>query len=397
MTALRQDVRALRPIALPPDVDAIDIDFYAGDRALAHVEAAVAGSLAPREIMQMALEAMGLRRFLRESRLPLRWQWWLLFASHLVRVAIRLVQARLRHTPLPARGLRQIVGLVLRRSVLSCAGPPVVEGSTERAVLRLMNRTRSSTALPAPIALTVVAQTAPQSTGETDRVPVLVYHRIADDGPAALAPYRVSPADFAEQMRWLHLHGYHTVTSDEIAQHLIEGRPFEGRPVMLSFDDGYSDFHAVAWPILRAQGFRAEVFVVTGRVGETAVWDAEHGPPARLMGWREIQALAAAGVRFGSHMVSHSHSGDLSLRQITEEAARSRAILEEALGRECRSIAAPFGEDDARFLRIARACGYQAGFTIRQGVARLGDDPLRLPRLQIRGGMTLSDFAQAVG
>lgn len=396
MTALRQDVRALRPIALPPDIDAVDIDFCAGERVLARVEAAVAGSIAPREVMQMALEAVGLRRFLRESHLPLHWQWWLLFASHLLRVAIRLAQARLRRTPLPAQGFRQIVGLVLRRSALSCAGPPVIEGSTERAAARLMNRTRSAAALPAPVVLAVVPQAKPQSGGATDRVPVLMYHRIADDGPPTLAPYRVSPADFTAQMRWLHLHGYHTITSDDIARHLTEGRRFEGKPVLLSFDDGYRDFHDVAWPILRAQGFRAEVFIVTGLVGGAAEWDAQHGPPAPLMGWREIQKLAAAGVRFGSHMASHSHVADLSLRQITEEAAGSRATLEQVLGRECRSIASPYGEDDRRFVRIAHACGYHAAFTVRPGVARLGDDPLRLPRIQVHRDITLSTFAQMV-
>jgi hypothetical protein len=38
--------------------------------------------------------------------------------------------------------------------------------------------------------------------------------------------------------------------------------------------------------------------VVSDQVGGTALWDAEYGPPAPLMSWREIRALAAAGVRF---------------------------------------------------------------------------------------------------
>ncbi len=165
----------------------------------------------------------------------------------------------------------------------------------------------------------------------SDRLPILLYHRIAEDGPADLARYRQAPAAFAEQMRWLRRNGYHAVTSDDVARHLAAGRPFAGRPVLISFDDAYRDFHDAAWPILRAHDLIAEVFVVTDKVGGHADWDAAYGPTAPLMGWPQIQALAAAGVRFGSHMASHSHMAELSSREIVLEAARSRAALERAL------------------------------------------------------------------
>ena len=235
-----------------------------------------------------------------------------------------------------------------------------------------------------------------QARERTDRLPILLYHRIAEDGPADLARYRQAPAAFADQMRWLRRNGYHAVTSDDVARHLRSGRPFAGRPVLLSFDDAYCDFHDVAWPILRAHDFTAEIFVVTDKVGGHADWDAAYGPTAPLMGWPQIRALAAAGVRFGSHMASHSHMAELSSREIVLEAARSRAALERALGADCRSIAAPFGEGDERFVRIARQCGYESGFTTDPGLAALGQDGLRLPRLEVIGGWSLDAFVEAV-
>ncbi|MBI2737330.1 MAG: glycosyltransferase [Rhodospirillales bacterium] len=235
-----------------------------------------------------------------------------------------------------------------------------------------------------------------QAAERTERLPILLYHRIADDGPHALARYRQRPAAFAEQIRWLRRHGYHAVTSDDVLRHLTSGRPFEGRPVLISFDDAYRDFHDTAWPILRAHDFTAEIFVVTDKVGGLADWDTAYGPPAPLMGWPEIQELAAAGVRFGSHMASHSHMAELSSREIVLEAARSRAALERALGAACRSIAAPFGEGDERFVRIARQCGYAGGFTTEPGHAALGHDPLRLPRVEVIGGWSLEAFIEAV-
>lgn len=242
-----------------------------------------------------------------------------------------------------------------------------------------------------------VAQRADVGRSErTDRLPILLYHRIAEDGPADLARYRQAPAAFAEQMRWLRRNGYHAVTSDDVIRHLGSGRPFAGRPVLLSFDDAYCDFHDAAWPILRAHDFTAEIFVVTDKVGGHADWDAAYGPTAPLMGWPQIQALAAAGVRFGSHMASHSHMAELSSREIVLEAARSRAALQRALGMDCRSIAAPFGEGDERFVRVARRCGYEIAFTTDPGLASLGQDVLRLPRVEVMGGWSLEAFIEAV-
>jgi peptidoglycan/xylan/chitin deacetylase (PgdA/CDA1 family) len=186
------------------------------------------------------------------------------------------------------------------------------------------------------------------------------------------------------------------VTSGDVLHHLGGRHAFKGRPVLISFDDAYGDFHDVAWPILRAHDFTAEVFVVTDCVGGHADWDRTYGSPAPLMGWRQILSLSAAGVCFGSHMASHSHMADLSSRDIVREAARSRFALERALDLPSRSIAAPFGEGDERFVRIARRCGYEAAFTTDPGHATLGQDALRLPRIEVIGGWSLDQFAGAV-
>ncbi len=95
-------------------------------------------------------------------------------------------------------------------------------------------------------------------------------------------------------------------------------------------------------------------------------------------------------------MASHSHMAELSSREIALEAARSRTLLERALGEPCLSIAAPFGEASDRFVRIAQGCGYKVGFTVDPGVAWLGNDPLRLPRIEVLGDWPIEAFASAV-
>jgi peptidoglycan/xylan/chitin deacetylase (PgdA/CDA1 family)/glycosyltransferase involved in cell wall biosynthesis len=228
------------------------------------------------------------------------------------------------------------------------------------------------------------------------RVPILMYHRIASDGPKELARYRLPPDTFQEQMLWLRRNGYHTINSEQLAWFVANNHPFFGRPVLITFDDGYEDFADLAWPILRANDFSAEVFIVTDIVGMRAEWDVSFGVPAPLMSAAKIVELAAEGVSFGSHMASHTLCDKLSTRELAEELTRSRAQLENWLKRPVTSIAAPFGCTDQRFRILASECGFKVGFNTANGAASLKDDPLNLPRIEVRGDCTLDVFANCM-
>jgi peptidoglycan/xylan/chitin deacetylase (PgdA/CDA1 family)/2-polyprenyl-3-methyl-5-hydroxy-6-metoxy-1,4-benzoquinol methylase len=227
-------------------------------------------------------------------------------------------------------------------------------------------------------------------------IPVLMYHRIATDGPDGLARYRLAPDSFQAQMLWLRRNGYHTINSGELAWFIANDHPFVGRPVLITFDDGYEDFAEHAWPILRAFDFSAEVFIVTDLVGKRAEWDVPFGPPAPLMSAARIAALAAEGVAFGSHLASHPRSDQLSTRELAEELTRSRAQLTKWLSRPVTSLAAPFGCTGQRLRILAAECGFMTLFNTASGAASLQDDPLDLPRMEIRGDCTLDEFVGAI-
>ena len=231
----------------------------------------------------------------------------------------------------------------------------------------------------------------------TRQIPVLMYHRIAEDGPAAIARYRTPPAAFEAQMRLLRRHGYYAITSPDLIEHMQARRPLRGRPVMITFDDGYRDFADTAWPILKRHDLCAEVFVVTGKVGGTADWDADCGPPAELMSWEDLCFLHAEGVRFGSHLVTHRRADFMSSEDLLVEAAGSRAALEAQLGTEVRSLAAPYGSYDDRLIPILATCGYVLAFSTENRSACLEDHPLYVPRIEVHNGMNLAALADAIG
>jgi len=231
----------------------------------------------------------------------------------------------------------------------------------------------------------------------TTSVPVLMYHRIALDGPDALSRFRVAPEVFRKQMQFLRREGYYTLTAQGLAALLREGKPIQGRPVVLTFDDAYLDFLTDAFPILAENGFGADVFVVTDKVGGRSDWDAAYGEPAPLMSWADIRILHRQGICFGSHLASHRPASSLDNATLLGEAALSRNALENQLGEAVTSIALPFGCTDFRVSSILAHTGYEIGFSTKASRVSSADPALFLPRLEVRGGLPLTAFAELMG
>jgi peptidoglycan/xylan/chitin deacetylase (PgdA/CDA1 family) len=221
-----------------------------------------------------------------------------------------------------------------------------------------------------------------------DSVPILMYHRVAIDGPPGLNRWRVTPELFDAHMTALSQAGYQTITLVEWAGALIKGRPVEGKRVVLSFDDGYSDFLSAAVPVLRRHNFSATMFLVAERIGQTALWDVEYGDPAPLMSWEEIKSLQALGIEFGAHSCIHRKMTQMEPAELAEDTRRTRSILEAGLGVPVPTLAYPYGDQNESVRRIVGEAGTTAAVTTEQGISKLGDDLLRLPRIEVAGDCT---------
>ena len=149
----------------------------------------------------------------------------------------------------------------------------------------------------------------------TQDVPVLMYHRVASEGPASLARWRIDPAALEHQLLFLRRRGFRSIELEDWEWQRKHSGRLRGRPILLTFDDAYLDFYETAWPIIYRNGFSAHVFVVTEKVGQTADWDASSGHPAPLMDWDQICLLAGQGVTFGSHLATHIPANRLELQQ----------------------------------------------------------------------------------
>ena len=92
---------------------------------------------------------------------------------------------------------------------------------------------------------------------------ILMYHRVAD---LARDPYQlaVSPAHFAQQLE----HLKHTCTVLPLIDLVdaLRSKALPPRPVAITFDDGYVDNYREAYPLLKAAGLPATIYIVSGKL-----------------------------------------------------------------------------------------------------------------------------------
>src|SRR5262245_19371449 len=106
------------------------------------------------------------------------------------------------------------------------------------------------------LTLSVVARMRKAGSGSVVRIPILMYHSIAQDLDNSLHPYYrtvTSPTSFARQMEVLREDGYEAIAVSE-AIALLKGSADRGahgsRKVAITFDDGFGDFLTDAFPVL---------------------------------------------------------------------------------------------------------------------------------------------------
>lgn len=211
-----------------------------------------------------------------------------------------------------------------------------------------------------------------ESTTDIENGPkilVLNYHKIDE----AFHPLSVSPALFDEQMRFLKEQGYHTISPQDL-QAALEGEDrLPSNPVLITFDDGYADNYANAYPILKQYDMKATIFVVAGFVGKSE----------RYLTWEQLREMEQNGITIESHTMNHIPLEELTDEQIRTELRDSKQLLEEHLGHPIQYIAYPTGTYNLHIAALAKEAGYEAAYTIKYGNVDMGSNLYALERTPV--------------
>ena len=230
-----------------------------------------------------------------------------------------------------------------------------------------------------------VVEPPPGDAIPAGHVPILMYHYVrVNPNPSDVAGrvLSVTSANFSEQMKWAHDHGFHTISLGDLYTAIAGGQKLDRKTMVLTFDDGYDDFHTTAWPILQKNGFEATAYIVGGFVGRPG-----------YMTWDQVIDLDRAGVDIGAHTLTHP---DLTKQTAAEAEAQirgSKSMIEDHLGHAVLDFCYPSGRFNAAVVNDVRRAGFRDATTTAPGVFESVATAGYWPRLRVEGGDTLASFS----
>jgi peptidoglycan/xylan/chitin deacetylase (PgdA/CDA1 family) len=264
---------------------------------------------------------------------------------------------------------------------------------------------------------------------------IVMYHNFG--GPNATDPDALNVEGMRRQFEYLHRH-FHVVPLLDLAERLASGRKLDRCTVALTIDDGRRNCYEFLFPLMKEFKFPATFFVVSSFIrGEDWIWtdkvlwlSEQSRPPdelapgkldgvfrslnrirpeernarieamARSVGvmiptsapakyspcsWSELREMADSGLmEIGSHTVTHPILSSVTDEESFDELTRSRAQIDEGIGRSVRSFCFPNGmPGDFRPNQVRQVAdaGYDCSVVAQFGMVRNSSDRYQLPRI----------------
>jgi peptidoglycan/xylan/chitin deacetylase (PgdA/CDA1 family) len=224
------------------------------------------------------------------------------------------------------------------------------------------------------------AGTAGTQTGTPghEAVPILMYHVVNPPPPGAKFPgLYVVPEEFEQQMQALAKAGFHAVTMDQMLANWTRGTPLPaGKPIVVSFDNGYQSQLTQALPVLRRLGWvGVENIQLTGL------------PPSQGgLSDAQVSELVSAGWELDTQGISHADLITLGPAALHDQVAVARAEVQRRWHVPVNWFCYPSGHYNSTVIAAVKDAGYVGSTTVVPGWAKPGEEPFRLPRLRVLGG-----------
>ena len=204
---------------------------------------------------------------------------------------------------------------------------------------------------------------------------ILIYHQV---GSGRTHEMNITVQAFRRQLDWMQSYGEIINLEDAIRR---RGEPNSNRLFVLTFDDGYADVFANAFPLLQRRGIPFTLYLTSGPIESP---ESFQGWPGEPLTWQQVREMVGSGlVTVGAHTHSHRDLRGLAKGAIAEDLNRSNEIIQSRCDSRPRHFTYPWGLWSSEADPIVRATYRSA--TLGSGPAISGSsDAYTLHRLPIQ-------------
>ncbi|MBH8567953.1 polysaccharide deacetylase family protein [Microvirga sp. STS02] len=220
-------------------------------------------------------------------------------------------------------------------------------------------------------------------------IPVLMYHKIPDVPLATKHQIYVTKENFEKHLAYFKQQKLTPITFADYLKYAsgeLPLREFPRRPIILTFDDGYTDNYTNLLPLMQQYGYRGVLYLLGDANIRYNQWDADFDPDeprSEIMDLAQKRAFVAAGWEIGAHTMSHPRLTTLPLPEAATEIQRSKTALETALETEIVSFAYPYGDLNEPVKAAVREAGFSLGVATDTGGMTIEDDRMQVFRVNM--------------
>ena len=298
--------------------------------------------------------------------------------EHTDRVARRAEQTRAlrRRRRVVGLGLLGVAAVIVAAVVLlgggsGGGGSAKSAASSGKAGSTASTRAGSAHAKPSALLGPIPASAPGAHRAPTEPVPILMYHVIGTVKPGTPFPELwVTASDFSAQMHALAAQGYHGVTLQQAWDAWHHGGLLPSKPVVVSFDDGYSGQYKDAMPVLRSLHWPGVLNLKLGNLRDLKV--------------AHVREMIANGWEIDSHTINHPSLTSIDDAHLRYELEASKARLKKDFGLNVNFFCYPAGAYNQHVIDAVKRAGYLAATTTDEGFAR-PQDTFVLGRVRVNG------------
>ncbi len=216
-------------------------------------------------------------------------------------------------------------------------------------------------------------------------ITVFCYHSIGDDS----FRFAINLQEFSKQIDYLS-RNLIPLDHEALFNAICGKRELMEPAFMITFDDGYKNILAVR-DLLRSKGIKPIVFVMPQ---DTIINYKELGQSFERLDTEDLKKLISDGWEIGSHSLSHSNFNKLAEKELRSEIIESKNKLEQELGIEINYFSYPKGNYNKTTDTLIKEAGYNAVFTMDDGVITKATDLYRIPRVGVDKTHNFTAFKQ---
>lgn len=234
-----------------------------------------------------------------------------------------------------------------------------------------------------------VENITPASTSPSVRLPIIMYHEVNSKG---LGKYIISPQEFEEDIIYLKKEGYTTINIEDLIAFEYNNIKLPEKPIMLTFDDGYSSSYTHILPILK----KYDCKIVVSIVGEYVDKSTKGTYPNGYLNWPQVKELVdSTYVEIQNHTYSmHELSKRKGCKIIKGESFNEykteiidnigylQLLIEEKTGYRPRAFTYPFGITCKECDEILEGMGFIVTLSCYSGVNLLSGNKEELYELK---------------